>query len=480
MNRFPVREGTIWLLAPQIVFFLTGYAMQFFLGRRLGPVEYGLFGVVLYATNIIRNFVSSGIPMAVTRYVSADPARAEAVYRSGWRLQMLVALPVTAIFFIIAEPLADWLGDVRLAGLFRLAAPLTIFFGLFFLIFQYYNGLRNYRLQSHLLTGSYLLRAGLVIGLVLLGWGVGGAVAGIVLASLISWVIAIVVRRGRKSEDVFSTATLTNFSVPLIIAAVAQALLTDLDIMFVKRLVPGEASAGYYTSGKTLAQVAPFAFYALSNALYPAVSAAQAAGDHALLRRYVEQSNRLLLMVVLPMIIIGFRNAEAITTFVYGDRYLSGADALRWLLIAFSLLSFFIIHKTIITGCGDAKTPGWLTVVLLPVCVGLQLLLVPWLGLKGAALASLVTFAAGVVGSQAILYARLRAAFAKPSTLRIIVASLAVLAVDFVLSLYSAPLWCKILTAMIVYLGILGLTGEFGKLQLSKLFESPMKRMKRM
>ena len=47
----------------------------------------------------------------------------------------------------------------------------------------------------------------------------------------------------------------------------------------------------------------------------------------------------------------------------------TGAGALRWLILSFSLLSFFIIHKTIITGCGHPRLAGLLTVIMLPVCV---------------------------------------------------------------------------------------------------------------
>jgi stage V sporulation protein B len=464
-----VREGTIWLLGAQGIFILSSYGMHIYLGRSLGPAEYGLYGVALYATNMIRTFVQSGVPMAVTRYVSADPAQSETIYRSGFRLQLGLSIAVSLLFFIGATPLARLLGDEKLVDLFHLAAPITLFLGLFFLIFQYYNGLKSYRKQAVLLTGSYILRAGLAI-LLAIKYGVRGAVAGMVLAAIISWVWAAAGRHKSVATGVFSPAVLVNFSTPLILAAVAQALLTDIDIMFVKRWLPGDANAGWYTSAKALAQITPFAFYALSSALYPAVSAAQSSGDQKLLKRYVEQSNRLLLLIGVPITVLGFLYSKEIMGLVYGQQYLTGAAALRWLILSFSLLSFFIIHKTIITGCGYPRLAGFLTLLMLPVCVTLQWVLIPQLGLTGAALATTLTFAVGVLGTLGVIYSQHKSGFDLISTIRIMTGGVVVLAAGLILAQFELSVILKLTLLLLVYLGILRITGEFNLQTLRTLF----------
>jgi O-antigen/teichoic acid export membrane protein len=461
MSESRVREGTSWLLAAQLVFFLTSYALHIVLGRTLGPVDYGLFGVVLYATNMIRTMVQSGVPMAVTRYVSAEPSKSEAIYRTGFRLQLGFSLLLGLAFYLTAEPLARLLGDEKLAEVFRLAAPIIVFFGLFFLIFQYHNGLKQYRRQSVLLSGSYLLRAGLAIGLVWMGFGLSGAVAGMVLAAILAWIWAVRERSKGQVEEPFSAGVLVSFSAPLIVGAVAQALLTDLDIMFVKRLIPEAASTGWYTAAKALAQMTPFAFYALSSALYPAISGAQAAGDTDKVRRYVEQSNRLLLAVTLPLVILGWRNAEGIIQLVYGNDYQGAVPALGWLLISFALLSFFIVHKTILTGCGYPKISALLTLSLLPLSVVLLLLIIPVWGLPGAAMAVMLTFAVGVLISTSLISSRIKAGFRSASVLRIFSAGLATLGADLLWSSFSPHVLIKLGSGALLYLFLLRLFNEW-------------------
>jgi O-antigen/teichoic acid export membrane protein len=444
MNGSGVRVGTVYLLGAQITFLVSSYVMHIFLGRYLGPVEYGLFGVILYAANISRAFVSSGIPMAVTRYISAEPKAAEAIYRAGFKLQFVLSLAISLLVFLFAEPLAQVLGDEQLAVLFRIHAPLTLCFALFTLVMQYHNGLRNYRPQSVQLTISYLLRLGLVVLLAVVGFRVMGAVAGLVLASAIAALWALLTRKSGTVTGTFPLSSLISFSVPLMISAIAMALLTDLDIMFVKRLIHEKTAAGLYISAKALALVSPYAFFALSSALYPAVSSAHSCGDKALLQRYIQQANRLLLIVILPLVIIIAWDARAIMLLVYGERYLEAATTLRWLMPAFGLMSIFIIHKTIITGCGFPRIDALLTLAILPLCVLLQIELIPALGLLGAALASTIAFGVAVLCSLTILLVKFGAGFKLSSTVRILIAAATLPLFELIFSFFSFPFLLKL------------------------------------
>gem|GEM_PF-1619659 len=466
-----VRIGATWLLLAQGIFLITSYALHVILGRRLGPVEYGLFGIVLYTSNMVRTFVASGLPMAVGRYVSAERQQAESVYRAGFRLQALMGLGISLPLFLFADPLAGILGDPALAPLFRIVSPIVIFYGLFFLVIQYWNGLQKYRIQSLLMSIYYSLRLVLVVAPAVLGWHVAGAVGGLMFTSVVTGILAMAVRRPQGENDPFPQSRLIAFATPLVLASVVQALLIDLDIMFVKRLVPATAASGWYTSAKALAQIILFAFMALSNALYPAVSNAWAAGDTARLRRYVEQSNRWLLLTVIPLAVITGWQAEGLLNLVYGDRYLEAAPALRWLMVSFGLLSAFIIHKTIITGCGFPRLAGILTVMLLPLYVVLQLVFIPRWGLAGAAAATAVSFGVGVLGSFAVVWTKVRAGLNWCSTARLLGAGAGLALAEYLVSLLSLPFLPRLILPAMVYLALVLILGELQRAGLRDLGE---------
>jgi O-antigen/teichoic acid export membrane protein len=469
LSHLNVRTGTAYLLVAQIIFFISAYAMHIFLGRYLGPVAYGLFGVVLYASTIVHTFVASGLPMAVSRYISAEPEKTEAIFQRGLQLQFCLAISISLVFFITAPWIAHLLGDDTLAPLFKIVAPITTFYGVFILIIQYYNGKRHYGVQSLWLMLSYVLRAGCVIGLAVLGFRVYGAVFGLVIAIGISCFLILMTRQSEEKGKPFSASKMMHFSVPLFFASIGHAFLVNLDLMFVKNLVPGAASAGYYTSAKAMANVIPFAFFALSVALYPAVSNVYSSGDMTSLRDYIRKANRLLLQVVLPVFIMVSLNSKGILRLIYGVEYLAAAPVLCWLMLAFCMLAIFIIHKSIITGCGFPWISSAITLMLLPVFITLQVIFIPVYGLVGAAIASVVTFSIGMISSTIIVFLKFKAGFYVTSTIRIFLAALFILVIDLILAKFGVLLIPKLIIIGFIYLLILRLLGELQPDQLREL-----------
>ena len=469
MSYLNVRTGTAYLLVAQIVFFISAYAMHIVLGRYLGPVEYGLFGVVLYASTIANTFVASGFPMAVSRHISAEPTKAEAVVRRGLQLQLCLVIPISAAIFIAAPWIAHLLGDDTLTPLFRIVAPIVTFLGIFMILIQYHNGKRQYGIQSLWLMLSYIVRSGCVIGLAVLGYRVYGAVTGLVVAIGMSGFLILIARRPEETGEPFPASTMIRFSAPLFLAAIGYAFLVDLDMMFVKKLVSGAASAGYYTSAKAIANIAPFAFAALAAALYPAVSSAYSSGNMASLKDYIWKANRLLLQVLLPMFIVVSLDSKGILNLIYGEKYLAAAPALCWLMLAFCMLAIFSIHRSIIIGCGFPTVFSTITLMLLPVCITLQVILIPIYGLVGAAIASALTFSIGVISSTIIIFLKFKGSFNATSTIRIFLAALFILIIDLILAKFGVMLILKLIIIGFIYLLILRFVGELQPDQLREL-----------
>ena len=453
--------------------------MHIILGRYLGPADYGLFGVVLYAVTMARTPVGAGFPMAAARYISAQPECTEDIFQKSLMLQLLFAGSISVAFYFAAPVIASFLGDTKLTVLFRIGAPLILIFGGFIHVSQYYNGLRRYGAQSFWLIFYYILRGGLVIFFVLIGLRVLGAVTGLVVSSAVACFFVFITRRKEENTGVFPARKLLSFSVPLIVGAIAMALVIDLDLMFVKRLIPSSVSAGHYTSAKTLARVTLFIFFAFSSALYPAVSKAHARGDWNGLRRYIQQANQMMLMVLMPLIVVVILDSQKIINIIFGADYSDGASALRWLIVSFSILSIYTVQKTIITGCGFPKIASGLTLSLLPLSVILLCFLIPAYGLVGAAVASTLTHSIGACCSLLILYMKFKAGFHFISTLQIISATLLLLLLDFLLTRAGVALLPKVAIATVSYFLALGLTGELRLENLYEIIKFPIKKVEK-
>ena len=176
-------------------------------------------------------------------------------------------------------------------------------------------------------------------------------------------------------------------------------------------------------------------------------------------------------MVLLPLIIIISCYSVEIITLFFGNGYVEGAPALRWLILSFSALTILTIHNTIITGCGFPKISSLLTLSLLPICIVLQLTLIPALGLVGAAIASALTIMIGACCSLAILYVKFKAGFHLASTMRILGAALLMFVLNVVLTWSGLALIPKLTFLTACYLITLGAFRELRRDELYELVE---------
>ena len=76
--------------------------------------------------------------------------------------------------------------------------------------------------------------------------------------------------------------------------------LMNIDLLFVKAMVIDNAKTGFYTSATTLARTPYFIFIALSATLLPSISKSIANNDFKLTNKYINQSLRYLLLLLIP------------------------------------------------------------------------------------------------------------------------------------------------------------------------------------
>lgn len=147
---------------------------------------------------------------------------------------------------------------------------------------------------------------------------------------------------------------------------------------------------GLYVIAVRLSEMTTMAAYALSEALLPEVAANSETGDRGetILGRSLRLTIYSHLLLLLPLIIA----APWVLRKVFGEAFLPAAPALRWLLVAASVWSASSIAISGLKGLGH---PGLSTLARLAsalvTVIGL-LVLLPRMGITGAAIASLAGY----------------------------------------------------------------------------------------
>lgn len=105
---------TLFLSCSHFAVRAVGFVMRIWLSRELGAQAMGLVELAQSAQMLLITPVVSGLPAAVSRMSAQRRGREQTrVLQSGVLLSLLVSLPVMALAFLLREPLALWLGDLR-------------------------------------------------------------------------------------------------------------------------------------------------------------------------------------------------------------------------------------------------------------------------------------------------------------------------------------------------------------------------------
>ncbi len=406
-------KGSVMLTATRIVTVALGYALNVYLARSLGPASFGLFATVLTVLSWLELAVAEGLPPWVIRVVDRESDR-PLVPRTYVLGQLAIAIGLSALLAAAAPLLANVFGQPETAGLFRVAAIDIPLFGLYTLFWAVLIGTQSYGLQSLTSTTYSLVKLAATVLFVGSGLAVLGAVMGGIAASIgglaLVLILILVAFRGRKlvggtvhavaeEDEGFAEATkggvLAGSIMPAVLFA-AQSLVLSSALWLVKAMLP-PADAGYFHAANLVAQV-PFALSSgIVTGIYAAYSDAQRRGDLARQRHYITQATRLLFAAGVWCIAMVVPTATALLQTIFSDRYTGGGPVLVVLIVGTSLgmLGITLAPVAILEGRGWTVLPVAIGLVVTEVAVAA--LLVPRLGVTGAALPAASVFVAASV-----------------------------------------------------------------------------------
>lgn len=460
-----VGRGTFYLMIANGVFLLSSYIIHFGLGRYLGPEVYGLFGVVLYLMATANLLLTSGFPQAASKYIAEDNPRLGSIMSQSLRIQVLLSLLIFAIYFGLAGVIANLLNDPELITYIRISAFVIPAYAIFFIYSGgYLNGLRQFGMQAKASIGGSIAKIAGVIILVWVGMGVNGAILGYLFGALVglllAWKYLRPIERGSKD---FEWGRLIKFGIPATLFAVTLLLLMSIDLFAVKAMTTGDTDAGLYTSATTIARLPYFLFTGLALTLLPSISRSTSIGDVKLTGRYISQSLRYMLMLLIPGILMISATSAGLVTLVYSSRYIEAAQPLSVLVFGLGLIAVFNVLCNIIMGSGKPGVALGIVLPLVLVDIVLNVTLIPQYGLLGAAIATTATGLTGMIAGAAYVLWRFKTLVSAKSLLKICVASAVVYAVALNVSLSPFLLPLLYIGLFTLYLGLLLVMKELKK-----------------
>ncbi len=460
MKQTSLSRGTVFITLSTIVFVVSSYSINIWLGRYLGPDAYGIYGLIISLLTAINLTQTSGLPLAIAKYTAEDANQAEALLHVGLITQIISTIFASVLIFLLAPFLAQIFKDTSLTPYIRLSAAVFPLYGIYSVYLNYYNGLHFFKEQAFM-NITYSLAKLFSIIIFVYFFHVYGAIFGFIIAPLIALMFWLHIPKNTGIS--FPYKKLILFSLPLIVMAIFSNLLQSIDLFFVKRFLHQNYYSGLYTANQNIAEMPFYGITALASVLFPGIARSTKQALHEQTNMLIKTALRFTLLIITPSSLLISATSLQILEFLYSSGFLQGAMSLSLLAIASGFFTFFVILTTIITGSGSPWKSAFLAGLGLVLCAVCCQIFVPLFGIQGASFATLLASLTVTVYAAIIVYKKFHVLFSLHSFLRILIASFVmyVLARIVILPTLLLPFWYVILFG--IYTVVLYMLGEIRK-----------------
>lgn len=370
--------------------------------RAVSRVEMGVYGAVNLALWMLMIVGSLGLSFSASRFIPHFFGRGDhgRVWRVSKRI-LTVSVASALAFFLVLSTLSDvfslWLlATTDYAHLFAIAAAITFTGILGFVLSGFLQGLQRFRALALFRLSSQVLRVGVSTALLWLGFGVAAVFIGwatfyAVLTVLASVSVAGMLFKTRGSGDnpdgnYFPFRVLFGFSLPMMVYQLVTYLSNSIDRFVVLGFL-GSESLGVYTVVTTaVSSIHTTLVLPLSATMIPSMSQVYARVGVDRVSEAFRLSSRYISLMFIPAC-AGFAVLSPLAIGILaGSRYIEAGLPLSIVSVGLIVhgLSTALLSALVALG----KTSRVALAVLLASSVGLALsiLLVPLLGVVGAAL----------------------------------------------------------------------------------------------
>jgi O-antigen/teichoic acid export membrane protein len=272
--RAMVLSGSLIMLISMMLVNLFNFAYNVVMARLLGPGEFGHINAAVTILLLV-SCISLAFQLVCTKFVARNETAGgkAAVFHTLLQKAWIASLALAALLFIAEKPIANYL---------NLPSPWMI--GLLALGIAAYAplGVKRGAMQGACafprLGGNFVLEAftRFVVGagLVVLGYGVLGAVGAISAAVITAYFLPRIPAELRVKADTCEPPSFAD-ALQAIVFFVGQVIINNIDILLVKHFFPSDP-AGIYAAIAQIGRLLYFAaWFGVVNAMFPVTAAAK-------------------------------------------------------------------------------------------------------------------------------------------------------------------------------------------------------------
>lgn len=342
-------RDSIILFSSILLLNIMGYIFHFFVGRKLGPSDYGIFGSILSLIYLI-TIPMNTLQMSITKFVSDFKAKNEKgkivyLFKKSIDKITIISLIITVLFFITSPLIADFLNIEKIGPL--LYVGLFLFFAFLLPINRgILQGIQNFKHLGLNYFGEGLIK--LLVGVILVYiMGLNGAILAFGFSYMVPFFISFVFLRSFLwKREKFDMKEIYKYSFPMLIMITSLTLFYSIDVILVKHFFDA-LNAGLYAAISLLGgKIVFFGSISISMVMFPKVAELHSLnGKH---RSVLYKSMLLIFLFGLFITLFYLLFPEFSVSLLFGKEYLNIAPML-WIFAAvmtvFSLIYLLCFYN---------------------------------------------------------------------------------------------------------------------------------------
>jgi O-antigen/teichoic acid export membrane protein len=393
-----IQRHSVISLVSTIALTAIGFFSTIYFAHVLGPAPLGAYFLLLAYYGIFNLIGDGGFGGAAVKRISEGEEPDEYFSAFVFIRVLLLAVSVTAL--LCAEP---YLKDINAAGIF-----LWILIALIVSVFASSTGTGVYgagkvgifQISNFL---EVLVRFIIQVSAVFIGFNVaglaGGFVGGLIAGGVANFhYLDLKLVRFRLSH----LKNLSSFSFWIFLTSSGSVIFSYADTILIGFFL-SNAEIGIYRTAFQLTSVATFTTLALHSVLYPKISNWGAQGQVTEIENSLARAFSYSLLLAIPTCVGGWVLGEKLLYFLYGASFVEGNSALFFLLLVQIVNVFMYLSTMTLAALNRPKDAFWITVIASVANILLNFILIPVLGITGAAVATLIAMSLNALGALILL-----------------------------------------------------------------------------
>ncbi|WP_137285801.1 oligosaccharide flippase family protein [Halorussus salinisoli] len=394
-----------------------GFVTRITMARYLPVDGYGNVVLGIAMLNLLGIIVLAGMPPALSRYIPRFESTGERqeIVVSSFHIVVVLSLIVSVVVYLLTVVLPrSWFGDVNLIRIFRIFALVIPFYAVIKLSIGSFRGYETTFPQ--IITDKVLLPGSRLVFIVLFVLA-GYDTVGIALAHAVAFLViaigcfVLVHRVGSFSlTDFFHRGSMNRyrellvFSAPLAASGGVNIIAKHSDVVLLG-IFKSSTEAGTYELAFRMSLFLIFFFSPAIDYLFqPIVSRFHSEERFDDMDSLYTLTTRWIVVATFPVFVLFFLFSDQTMTFFFSDRYRAGGIALSILAFGAMVSRLPGLTGSILISTGRTKTIMYISFGTAFCNVFLNIVLIPFYGITGAAMATAATTVLNNILEMYIVY----------------------------------------------------------------------------